>query len=64
MDIIPILILGSSYGIQGSLLPVQVRSVFSSVAIGIDSFKLAREHVSHYASSIGTELFLFPLCFM
>jgi hypothetical protein len=44
------LYIGTSYG----NLQMQIRTIFSSSGIGIDSFKSSREqHVSRYAPSLG-----------
>jgi len=48
--IIKIQFLGTSYG----NLQMQIRTLFSSSGIGIDSFKLSRDqHASRYAPSVG-----------
>ncbi len=56
--------IGSSCGTLRTVLPIHVRTVFSSSGIGLDNFKLAREqHISRHAPSIG-KIFPFPFCFM
>lgn len=47
----------SANGNLRTLLPMQVRSIFSSAGVGIDGFKLSREqHAARYAPSIGKKL--------